>query len=205
MGRRKDHTRDELKAMILDVAWEILGREGVAAVTARHIGTAIGYAPGTLYNIFPSIDDMIMHLNARTLDVLYDVLNDKKCHAPAKTPAQNMKAMARAYMRFAVDFRPYWLALFHQELTAERYQTQWYQDKVIRLFEPLERILKPLFTPAQATRCKLSARILWSAVHGLCFLHETGKLPLVGARPDPIKMADTLIDTYVAGLGRAHP
>ena len=39
-------------------------------LTARKVAQAIGYAPGTLYNLFRNRDEMILHLNGRTLDRL---------------------------------------------------------------------------------------------------------------------------------------
>ena len=59
MARRSDHSRDELKALILDCAREIAEEEGLRGLTARRIATEIGYAPGTIYNLFSNLDDLI--------------------------------------------------------------------------------------------------------------------------------------------------
>lgn len=71
MARRKDHSREELTHMILDAAAQLVQAGGAPALTARALGAAIGYAPGTVYNVLGSMDDVAMRLNARTLAMLY--------------------------------------------------------------------------------------------------------------------------------------
>ncbi len=199
MARRQDHTRDQLKDMILETAWGIVGKDGLEGLSARRIATDIGYTPGTIYNIFESMDDLYLHVNGRTLDRLYDELNGAACNDPTKTPVQNMKTMARLYMAFAQEYRPYWVMLFSHRLPEGRQMEDWYREKIDRLFDPLEALLKPLFAPKQGRKRKMAARVLWSSVHGLCFLHEMGKAHLVGGE-SPVDMSSYLIDTFTKGL-----
>ncbi len=200
MARRSDHTREELKALILDTAWALVGREGFEGLTARRVASEIGYAPGTIYNIFQSMDDLYLQVSGRTLDALYDVLNSPACNDPTRTPVWNMKEMAALYMRFAADYRPYWLMLFSHKLPEDRNLDDWYQAKIDRLFEPLGRLLHPLFPAGRERELKTATRVLWSSVHGLCFLQETGKIHIVGDQADATPMTAYLIDTFVRGI-----
>ena len=45
MARRTDHTREELKDLIINAAWTIIETEGAPGLTARKLASAIGYAP----------------------------------------------------------------------------------------------------------------------------------------------------------------
>lgn len=200
MARRSDHTREQLKDMILDKAWEIVGREGFESLTARRLAGEIGYVPGTIYNIFQSMDDLSLEIAGRTLDALCDVLNSPDCNDPDKSPIENMKAMATLYMKFAAEKRPYWLMLFSPRLPEGRAKEEWYQAKIDRLFEPLGRLLDPLFPSDDRMRANLAVRVLWASVHGLCFLQETGKMGVVGDRAGLPSMVSLLIDTFVTGL-----
>ncbi len=200
MARRSDHSREELERLILNRSWEILGKEGVRALTARRIATEIGYTPGTIYNFFESMDDLYLCLNERTLDALYDVISSPKCNDPAKSSLQNMKKMAERYMSFAQEFRPYWEMLFSLHLSDERKYKEGYQEKIDLLFLPLENLLAEFFSAHQRKKRKLAARVLWSSVHGLCFLQETGKIPLVDGKEQTHEMVCYLIDTFVAGI-----
>lgn len=199
MARRSDHSRQELKEMILEAAWRIVGQEGFEGLSARRVAAEIGYAPGTIYNIFDSMDDLYLQLNARTLDQLQGVLTSQACNDHKKTPVQNMKKMASLYMAFAHEFRPYWLMLFSHRLPEGRQLEEWYQDKIDQLFDPLENLLQPLFSTKQDQKRKMAARVLWSSVHGLCFLQESGKIHLVGGKTSS-DMASYLIDAFVAGI-----
>jgi AcrR family transcriptional regulator len=60
MARRSDHSRDELYNLAMTAARDIVRREGMAALTARGLATAIGYSPGTLYNLFDSLDELAL-------------------------------------------------------------------------------------------------------------------------------------------------
>ena len=71
MARRSDHSREELYDMALEAARQIAEKEGLRGLKARRIARDIGYTIGTLYNLFEDLDDLIVHLNGRTLDDLY--------------------------------------------------------------------------------------------------------------------------------------
>lgn len=199
MARRSDHTRDQLEDMILKTSWEIVGKNGFEGLSARRVASDIGYAPGTIYNVFESMDSLCLRINGQTLDRLYDVLNEPACNDPRKTPVGNMKKMAELYMAFAHEYRPYWLMLFSHRMLEGRKLEDWYQEKIDKLFDPLENLLRPLFSTRQERKRKMTARVLWSSVHGLCFLQETGKIHLVDGKA-PVDMASYLIDTFIAGI-----
>jgi len=202
MARRNDHTREELKALIIEESWKIIEKHGFEGLTARRIAKDIGYAPGTIYNLFNSMDDLYLQLNAKTLDLLLATLSDQKCNDPKKSPIRNMKVMARRYMDFAKEHRPYWLMLFNLQTTENRTDASWYHEKVDQLFTPLEGLLEPYFTAKQSKKRKIAARVLWASVHGLCFLQETGKISIASDQNTTLDMTEYLIDTFIAGIKR---
>ena len=198
MARRSDHSREELKSMILETAGAIVAKKGFAALTARRIAKDIGYTPGTIYNIFRSMDDICLHLNGLTLDSLYEHLSGKE---KSKKPSlQAIKVMANTYRAFAQKEKERWLMLFTHSMPEEKTVPDWYQKKIERLFLPLEELLKPYFRPSQNKKRKKAARTLWAAVHGLVFLEETGKIPLPDQEENAPDMTAYLIDTFIAGL-----
>ena len=200
MARRSDHSREELKELILEKSWKIIEKQGFDGLTARQIAKDIGYAPGTIYNLFNSMDDLYLRLNAQTLDLLYDTLNSAACNQKNKNPVNNMKCMAHMYMSFARKYRSHWLMLFHHRLPEGRKDIDWYQEKIDQLFDPLERHLESYFTAKQTKKKKIAARVLWASVHGLCFLQETGKIGIVDKSNTAEKMSDYLIDNFVKGM-----
>lgn len=200
MARRSDHTREELKKAILDSSWKIVKKDGFSGLTARHIALDIGYAPGTIYNIFGSMDDLYLNVNSMILDKLYETLSSAECQSPKRSPALNMKKMAQRYRAFTKKNRQHWLMLFTYILPSQKKPPLWYQEKVTRLFEPLEELLIPFYTEKQSRKRKMAARVLWASVHGICFLEETGKIPLISNQENPPDMTGYLIDNFISGI-----
>ena len=200
MARRSDHTRDELKEMIIKVSSKTIEKEGFEKLTARRIAKDIGYTPGTIYNLFDSMADLYLEINGITLDKLYEVLSSDKCRSDKKTPIQNMKKMAQLYKDFSEDNRAHWLMLFTYRLPEGKELPDWYQEKITRLFMPLEDLLQPYYSPQQSRKRKMAARTLWASVHGIFFLEETGKITLVANQESPSTMTNYLIDNFIYGI-----
>lgn len=203
MARRSDHTREQLKSMCLQAAWNIIGIEGPEALTARRLAADIGYTPGTIYNIFESMDDLILQINMRTMQLMQETLNDPACNAPDATPLQNAHQMALNYLNFAKTHRTYWLLLYTHPLPEARFENKDYHALVNSLFEPLETVLGPLYINRNSNDLRTAARALWAAVHGISFLLETDKLTSTqenNKTPHTNAILSCLLDTFFAGL-----
>lgn len=75
MARRSEHTKEQLQSIIVDMGEKIISENGLKALTARRLSQNIGYTVGTLYNKFSNLDQIILHVNAKTLDKMIPVLN----------------------------------------------------------------------------------------------------------------------------------
>lgn len=200
MARRSEHSRPELENLMLEQAHRIVGESGFEGLTARKLAESVGYTPGTIYNVFHSMDDLYLRLNGHTLDILYGVLNGPACNDPRQPSVANIKAMAAEYKEFCNQYKPYWLMLFTHRLPEGQAAPLWFTEKIERLFEPLERLLQDFYGPGEEQQHKMAARVLWSSVHGLCFLALTGKFRLVGDDTTINAMMDYLIENFVAGI-----
>ena len=194
MGRRSDHSRDELYAMVLAAAREIAKKEGLRGLTARGIAREIGYTVGTLYNLFDNLDDLIVHLNGTTLDTLYRAVAGQRLD---DDPEAALRALARAYIRFTRDHPELWSMLFEPSAPHGEQLPNWYHEKVRRLLGVTEQALASFFPAGQEERRHHSARVLWSGLHGICSLARAGALPKSDSET---AMADSLITYYVTGL-----
>lgn len=196
MARRKDHSRAELYDLALAAARDIAEAEGLRGLTARRVAAGIGYSAGTLYNVFANLDALIMHLNGSTLDRLFEALSE----LPRRDePDADLRTLLDGYVRFTHEHRNLWNILFEYRLPDEHEVPEWYGAKVRRLLGLLEHALAPLFKPDAAAEIERSARVLWSAVHGICTLSSSGRLGVVGA-DDVTDMTEGLLATYLTGL-----
>ncbi len=200
MARRSDHSREELTNMALEAAERIVSNDGPQALTARAVATAIGYSPGTLYLVFRNLDDLVFHLNARTLDELGEKLYEAV--AWAEGPNETLRVLARAYIRFARDNPHRWNLVFTHHLSEAETAPAFYQSRIDTLFAGVEEVLAPLGTES-LTHAASSARALWGGVHGICALGLTGKLRLAGGASME-SLADTLVNNFLIGYMHEH-
>lgn len=200
MARRNDHSRDELTTMALEAAEKIVNDEGPQALTARAVAKAIGYSPGTLYLVFRNLDDLVFHLNARTLDELGETLIEAV--AWAEGPSETLRVLARAYIRFARDNPHRWNLVFTHQLANNETVPAFYQSRVDTLFAGVEEVLAPLGTGSLAHAAS-SARALWGGVHGICALGLTGKLRLAGGASMEL-LSDELVNNFLTGYMHEH-
>ncbi len=197
MGRRADHTREELHELALTAARTIVSADGLRGLTARGVARGIGYTIGTIYNLFDDLDDLIVHLNGTTLDALYEAVTAEPVgHGPEAA----LRAYARRYKEFTDTHPKLWRALFEHQLPDGYVRPRWYEPKVIRLLGLAERALEPFFEPDQTTLRQHHARVLWSSLYGICSLAQSQK---INEGETATALTDTLITTYLAGLS-AH-
>ena len=182
--------------MLLAAAEETIGESGVRAVTARALAAHIGYSVGTVYNLFESLDELIVEVNGRTLDALYDELAAAKTGA---SPEATLSTFARAYVAFATEHQSLWNALFEHSVVPGSTIPDAYLAKIDRLFGLVETALAPLYRASDAKGRRTSALVLWSSLHGICSLALAGKLDLVAVQSVG-DMADSLVTNYLSGL-----
>ncbi|MEE8514123.1 MAG: WHG domain-containing protein [Gammaproteobacteria bacterium] len=180
--------------MALAAAWNIAETEGLRGLTARRIAKKMGYAAGTLYNVFENLDDLIVHLNGSTLDALYETCAKARLDAE---PQVAVRALAMRYINFTRDRPKLWSILFEHRLPDGMELPPWHHEKIQRLIGLLEQALAPLFPPGQEAERQHSARVLWSSLHGICSLESGEKL----VETESVEaMSDSLVSNYLAGL-----
>ena len=67
MGRRNEHSREELQEMAISAAEAIIASEAARGLTARKVAGQLGYSAGSLGMMFNGLDELILHVNSRTL------------------------------------------------------------------------------------------------------------------------------------------
>jgi len=192
MGRRADHSRSDLSEMILSAAEDITSKFGDTGLTVRRIASQIGYSVGTIYNLFEDLDEVIIHVNARTLDALYESCVRVGVH---QTPEDGLRAYAKAYVRFTEKHERRWALLLGHRSPPLPELPEWYQQKVRRLLSLIEEALTSLFRGDQGNERLRAARVLWASIHGISSLARTRAIA-----GKPSELADDLIVTYLRGL-----
>lgn len=188
--------------MALAAAERIISEDGFHALNARKIATAIGYTVGTLYLVFKNLDDLILQLNARTLEELYDRLaNAASASGPSE---QRLNALAHAYVDFACENTHRWELIFQHRLAPEEILPDWYEAKIAAAFALVETTLGELAPTRPREQIAEAARALWGGVHGICILALANKFGVAGSS-DPRVSVESLVTHYLYGFRALSP
>jgi len=199
MGRRSIHTPDQLRELIIEATTSIVEQAGLEGLSAREIAKRIGYSPGTLYNVFENLDDLLLIIEARLLDELGGRLASADDTGP---PNERLRRLVRTYFSFTQERPKLWNLLNEHRMPNGREVPEWYQAKIERLLTPFEEVLTPLFDERDAASQKRHARALWASVHGMTSMSTADKLAAVTGHAGP-SLIDDLLSIYLAGL--QHP
>lgn len=164
--------RDRLKITIVSVARDILCEDGLDALQARRIARSADCSVGTIYNLFGSLDLVIIAANAITLEELRTKLIEATQGVDGRD--EKLEALARTYLNFSVERTAEWRALFEHRFTTKTPVPEWYLEAQAELFVLVESILERTIVEPHAR--KEAARGLFSAVHGVIALAMDEKL-----------------------------
>jgi len=164
--------REALRERLIEAAEKRMEVNGLAGLRARDITKDAGCALGGLYTAFGDLNELILHINARTLDRLSTAL------AKAVTdlsPEKALLAIALEYAHFARDNRALWDALFDHNSGEHEPTPDWFKDRqravMSHVITPLH-ILQPSLSEADL---HLRARTYFSAIHGIVSISLQGR------------------------------
>ncbi len=197
MGRRSIHTPEQLRQLILDAAAAIIEAHGLAGLSAREIARRIGYSPGTIYNMFENLDDVVLNVEGRVLDALDERLAAEL--AMGGDEKTLVMRLAQAYLSFTHQRPKLWNLLFEHYMPGGTDTPPWYQEKLERLMGRVEAAVAPIYPPDAVLERQRAARVLWAGVHGITSLSTANKLSNVTTEAAALLVAD-LINNYLAGV-----
>ena len=169
MARRKDHTREELTQLAVNCGRELVIPDGTSALTARNVAKAIGYTPGTLYNLFANIDGLTAAINCVTLDEFAETI--AAIRARSSSPKKQLENICQAYLMIQQEQPSLWTLLFATPITI---QSDAYGKAIHQVFDQVVETIRPLCSNQNTAR--QDAKIIWSTLHGICLLQQPGKL-----------------------------
>ena len=195
MARRSDHSREELKEMVIVAGHNIIKSQSFSKFSARKVAVEIGYTVGTIYYIFGTHDSLILHINARTIDNWYNALQETI--ASNKKPL-SIHSLAKFYIDYSTSHYNEWSALFEYTINENADLPDWYISKIRRFFDLAETLVLP-YVDNNKKKARRAARVLWSGIHGICVLSLSKKLDLVESESAAI-LAKSFVDNYLRGL-----
>lgn len=166
--------RTRLRARMLQIAEELLEREGLAGLQARRVAKEADCAVGTLYNIFDGIDGLIVAANAETLRAFGRNAEAAVRRSAGGALEQQLLALALAYLDFAIAHPRRLRAVFDHQMAESAEVPAEYRADQDRLFALIEGPLAGHITDERA-RAR-AARAMFAAVHGIVVMAMDRKL-----------------------------
>lgn len=191
MARPRHYDYDALRLRVIAAAKMLLEEGGPAALTARALARAVGATPGTIYNVFDSMAAVLQQVNRETLEILA-----QRVDMIAETePRARLMALADTYVRFMLERRVVWRALFEGPRVTDTFP-DWYLAQIDGL---IGRITTPLAALGPKTDARLLAEQLLLSVHGIVALAAIDRLDLITAQ-HPLDLAQAAVTRMLAAI-----
>ncbi len=195
MSGKQEAKRVDLKRRLMEAADRQIGEHGVAALRARDITAAAGCALGGLYTAFEDLDDLILHVNSRTIADLGATLGEAA--GRRGDPGDKLRALAQAYLGFARDHPNHWKALFDHRMPPGTEVPQWHLDEHVDLIAQVAGPVAVLRPDLNDDAIAVRARTFFAVVHGLVSI--TVEARFIGLPDGQLEREiDRVVDALVA-------
>lgn len=149
---------------------------GYARFSAREVAKRIGYSIGTLYNVFGSLDRLLLAINSRTFVLWAQSIGDRLESAGE----DRIAVLVDGYFDFAITNANLWMAIYDHRIGPGQTPPERYIAQRSELTSLVEREIMAVLPPAYAGRAAGLARSLVAVVHGHCLFAVNGTFALLG-------------------------
>jgi AcrR family transcriptional regulator len=167
--------REKLRESLIEAAEQSIAARGLAGLKTRDLARQIGCANGAVYNLVEDMDELILRVGSRTLARLDASLTAAESEGPA-SPGDTLVRIAVAYCDFAAENLELWRALFEHRMARGKPVPEWAVSEQMDLFRHIYQPLAALLPSQPAAELGVTARSLFSAVHGMVLLGLEQKL-----------------------------
>ncbi|MFJ9344322.1 TetR/AcrR family transcriptional regulator [Streptomyces sp. NPDC101733] len=188
-GNRRERERAQRHDLILAVARELAEADGWEAVTTRRLAERVEYSQPVLYSHFKGKDAIVAAVAEKGFVELAEVLSDARKAAGGTDPESGLRALCRAYLRFAVEHPALYQAMFVMP-TQLKFASEETPAALRAAFDAFVDAL-----PEETAEREGRAELLWAALHGISALSATDRVPRHGEK--------TRLDLLIAGIARS--
>jgi AcrR family transcriptional regulator len=186
-SRRTAYHHGDLKAALIAAAEELIAESGTAYFTLRECARRAGVSPAAPAHHFGNLLGLLETLAALGFEEL-----SRRMQEGAETgqfPAGRIRAMAEAYVRFALQSPGRFRVTFGEKIRPSQSRNRALQEAAILAFQLLEQEVARLPACVRKPESVRARTILcWSMVHGLAIL-----------------LLDQRLNACVAGEGKEAP
>lgn len=201
MGRRSDHGREELEALILDTGRQVMAEGGYARFSAREVAKRIGYSVGTVMHVFGNVDQLVMAINARTFLLWSASLEQRLARTAGR---ERILVLVQGYFDFAAAHRNLWAAIYEHRVPEGMDMPEALAAARLELTGVIAREVAAVLPGSDAAAASELASSLIATVHGHCAFMLGGTFALMGVeRPAELAAARVLETLQAKGAALA--
>jgi AcrR family transcriptional regulator len=192
--------RAKFRESLIEAGERQIAAGGLASLKTRDLAREIGVANGAVYNLVDDVDELILRVGSRTLARLDLALTSAEADGPA-APRDTLVRIAVAYCDFAAENLELWRALFEHRMAPGKPVPEWAIGDQMALFRHIYRPLAELFPNRTPDQLGVTARSLFSAVHGMVLLGLEQKLiavPVAALRAEIAVIVRAMVEGMVA-------
>ncbi len=190
-SERRERERAHRHQLIVTAARELAETEGWEAVTTRRLADRVEYSQPVLYSHFDGKDAIV---NAVALDGFGELAAHlRRARQGAPEPGPALLAVCRAYLGFAAERPALYQAMFVLP-TGLKFASAETPPPLRAGFDEFVGCFDP-----DNERRELFAEVVWSALHGMAVLSDSGRIPREGQQ----QRLDFLV-TQIAGEPASH-
>ncbi|MEV6946534.1 TetR/AcrR family transcriptional regulator [Streptomyces sp. NPDC051172] len=186
-----DASEGGLRDRLVDVGVELVTGEGAQALTLREIARRAGVSHGAPRRYFPTHLELLSAIARRGFAELIERATAATGDGTA-APREQLTALARVYLEFAVDSRGMYELMFRHELLASGHLAL--RDTGLPLFARLVELVGRVRPDADA---RVVAGALWANLHGIAQLWGWGSLRLATDADDFVPMLRSALDAHL--------
>jgi len=173
IAERKIRQKGEVKASILQAAWQLVEKEGWQSLSIRKIADAIEYSAPVIYDHFANKEAIMLEFTRRG----FQQLNEQLIKAKEKftNPEQQIEAIAYAYWKFAFAHKEYYQLMFG--LGMPGCETVKQIPEMASFTEIVLAPVRDMLAKSRNTNADpfLKLHTFWSTLHGLISINMLGK------------------------------
>ncbi|MGW1895656.1 TetR/AcrR family transcriptional regulator [Streptomyces sp. NPDC002004] len=164
-----------LRSRLVDVGVDLVGQEGVQALTLREIARRAGVSHGAPRRHFPTHVELLSAIARRGFDDLGARVAEVTGDGGATDPRERLMALARTYLDFALSRRGMYELMFRHDLLESNHLGL--RETTLPLFQVLVELVGQV-GPGPAAGPRVVAGALWANLHGMAQLWGWGSLQL---------------------------
>ena len=201
MASKNELNRLEIRDKTLLVAKDFIINNGVKALTARKLAQENGYSVGTLYNLFGSIDEIVVTVAINHLTELCEKITSSL----NEIDDAHIKLQHFAnYLYNFINENPNLSRLVLADITnyCEELPLE-YTTQMNQLFMPVNDVFKIIFPAIDSVASKKLSEVYQASIMGIMSLSAKNLLESV-CLDNPVAISELLFTIYLAGMKKLN-